>query len=306
MKPIAADRAQSTPPPVASSPVWSGSGASPAAGTPTSAALNVARLSDQLASRLIAQITAGDFEPGTRIPTEAQLAAQHGVSRSVVREAVHQLKSRGLVQSRQGSGVYVSAAPSVPLLFDPSVLESLDAVIEVMELRRVLEGEMAALAATRATRTQVAKLRRCLRAIDEATRLGRDGVAEDLAFHRAISEATGNVQFGRLLGFLEQYLREAMRVTKGNEARRDDFMRAVQHEHGVILDAIARGDAAAARRAAVGHLRNGERRLVKGGVLAQAAVDKTSPKSLNKPAPKSTSSVASTKKRLASRPARKA
>lgn len=216
----------------------------------------------------MAQIEGGDLRPGDRLPTEAQLAAEHGVSRSVVREAVHLVRSRGLVIARQGSGVYVAPeARHKPLEFDPTVLESMGAVVQVMELRRVLEGEIAALAAERATRAQVTAMRRALRAIDAATDAGRDGVAEDLAFHRSIGECTGNAQFSRMLGFLEQYLREAMRVTKGNESRRTDFMQQVRAEHRAIVDAIAAGDAVAARDAAIAHLLNGEWRLQEGGVI---------------------------------------
>ncbi len=235
---------------------------------PAFAALVPDRLSDQLAARLLAQIERGTLKPGDRLPTEAQLSSEHGVSRSVVREAVHQIKSRGLLRSRQGSGVFVAAAPvHQALAFDPRVLESIDAVLEVVELRRVLEGEMAALAAQRASRSQVTGLRRAVKAIDEAATAGRDGVDEDLAFHRAIGQATGNLQFGRMLAFLEQYLREAMRVTKGNEARRDDFLQQVHREHLAIVDAIAAGDAGLARSAAVDHLLNGEWRLQEGGVI---------------------------------------
>ena len=226
------------------------------------------RLSDRLASLLAAQLESGALAPGDRLPTEAQLAALHGVSRTVVREAVHQLKSRGLLRSRQGSGVYVAAPPlNQSLAFDPKVLESMVAVTQVVELRRVLEGEMAALAAERTSRAQVTGLKRALKGIDEATAAGHDGVAEDLAFHRAIGLATGNPQFARLLSFLEQYLVEAMRVTKGNEARREDFMQQVRAEHRAIVEAIAGRDAAAARRAAIDHLQQGEWRLQEGGVI---------------------------------------
>jgi GntR family transcriptional repressor for pyruvate dehydrogenase complex len=225
-------------------------------------------LADRLAQRLSAQIEGGSLVPGDRLPTEAQLAATHGVSRSVVREAVHRIKSRGLAVSRQGSGVFVaSPAGNRPLDFDPAVLESVEAVVHVVEARRVLEGEIAALAAERATRAQIAALRRALAAIDTASAAGRDGVAEDLAFHHAISEATGNPQFSRMIGFLEQYLREAMRITRGNEARRLDFMEAVRVEHRAIVDAIAARDARAARRAATSHLVHSQRRLEIGGVI---------------------------------------
>ncbi len=225
-------------------------------------------LADRLAVLLSQQIEAGRLGPGDRLPTEAQLASTHGVSRSVVREAVHRVKSRGLLVSRQGSGVFVAQpAGREPLQFDPEVLESVTAVVHVVEVRRALEGEMAALAAERATRTQLAAIKRALAAIDTAAAAGRDGVAEDMAFHRSIGEATGNPQFGRLLGFLEQYLRDAMHITRGNEARRLDFMEAVRKEHRVLFDAIAAHDAGAARRAALNHLVQGEKRLEQGGVI---------------------------------------
>lgn len=228
------------------------------------------RLSDRLAAHLTSQIERGSLRPGDRLPTEAQLAMSHGVSRSVVREAVHRIKARGLLVARQGSGVYVAPnAPQQPLAFDPRVLESMAAVVHVVELRRVLEGEMAALAAERATRSQISGLKRSLKVIDEATAAGQDGLDEDMAFHRAIGEATGNPQFPRLITFLEQYLREAMRVSKRNEASRADFMHQVREEHRAIVAAIDSHDVAGARRAAIEHLSNGESRLEQGGVITQ-------------------------------------
>jgi GntR family transcriptional repressor for pyruvate dehydrogenase complex len=228
-----------------------------------------ARLSDRLAALLGERIGSGALRPGDRLPTEQQLALAHGVSRTVVREAVHQLRSRELVLSRQGSGVFVApAAQHRPLAFDPAVLDSLEAVVEVVEVRRVLEGEIAALAAERASRAQIAAMRRALKAIDSAAAAGHDGVAEDLAFHRTIGEATGNPQFRLLLGFLEQYLREGMRVTRGNEARRVDFMEAVRHEHRAIVDAIAARDPVQARRRACEHMQHSEQRLIEGKVIA--------------------------------------
>jgi len=247
----------------------------PPASPPAAAAGTLVRatLADRLAALLATQIERGRLAPGDRLPTEAQLCATHGVSRSVVREAVHRVKSRGLLVARQGSGVFVAApAQHQPLEFDPQVLESVQAVVHVVEVRRVLEGEMAALAAERATRAQVAGLKRALAAIDSAVADGGDGVAEDLAFHRAIGEATGNPQFSRLLGFLEQYLRESMRITRGNEARRADFMEAVRNEHRRIVEAIAANDPPAARRAARTHLVHSAQRLERGGVIASRAV----------------------------------
>jgi GntR family transcriptional repressor for pyruvate dehydrogenase complex len=240
--------------------------------------LMASRLSDRLAVRLAEQIESGALVPGDRLPTEQQLALAHGVSRTVVREAVHQLKSRNLLLSRQGSGVFVAPTPlHQPLAFDPTVLGSVQSVVHVVEVRRVLEGEIAALAAQRATRTQVTAMRRALKAIDVAVASGQDGVDEDLAFHRAIGECTGNPQFRLLLGFLEQYLREGIRITRANEARRQPFMDAVRLEHQAIFEAIAAGDASAARKHAVMHLARGAQRLVDGGVIPSKKLIKTKP-----------------------------
>ena len=233
--------------------------------------LEAERLSDRLATRLAERIDSGAFKPGDRLPTEVQFAAAYGVSRTVVREAVHQLKSQGLVRSRQGSGVFVTAPPAHrALAFDPKLLGSMEAVVQMVELRRVIEGEMAALAAKRATRPQLAALRRALAAIDAATDAGQLGVDEDLAFHRAIAEATGNPQFLRLLAVLEDYARDAMTVVKAYESMRDDFMEQVRSEHRAILAAITTGNEAAARRAAIRHHRNGEKRLVTSGGIQAA------------------------------------
>jgi len=233
-----------------------------AAPGPDTLPLVAERLSDRLAARLGGQIDAGALRPGDRLPTEQRLAEAHGVSRTVVREAVHQLRSRGLVRSRQGSGVYVTAAPSgEAFTLDLALIDSIDDVLRVREVRRALEAETAALAAERASRAQVAALRKALRAIDRSAAEGQDGVEEDLAFHRLLAEAAGNPHFGRLLEFLEQYTKEAMRVTRRNDASRADFVEAVRIEHAAIVDAIAAGDAALARRRAVQHMRGGDRRM---------------------------------------------
>jgi GntR family transcriptional regulator, transcriptional repressor for pyruvate dehydrogenase complex len=241
---------------------------------PAAAASHLApqTLADRLAARLAMQIENGALAPGDRLPTEAQLTLDHGVSRSVVREAVHRLKSRGLLTSRQGSGVFVAqSGGGKPLEFDVALSNSAAAVVQVVEVRRALEVEMASLAAKRATRAQVSALRRALAAIDKAAAAGHDGVAEDLAFHRAIGEATGNPQFSLLLAFLEQYLTEGMRVTRGKVADRADLMEAVRKEHLNIVDAIAARDLKAARKAAAVHLLHSEKRLERAGVLPKRA-----------------------------------
>ena len=100
------------------------------------------KLSEQVARRLTAEIRSGRLAPQDKLPTEAALVEQFGVSRTVVREAISQLKSLGLVTSRQGSGMYVRAqAHFEPLSFDSDHTASRDAVIQITEVRRAIEAE---------------------------------------------------------------------------------------------------------------------------------------------------------------------
>ncbi|HWP19731.1 MAG TPA: FadR/GntR family transcriptional regulator [Burkholderiaceae bacterium] len=231
------------------------------------------RLSDRLAALLMGRIERGEWQPMDRLPTEQELAERHGVSRTVVREAVSRLKSMGWLISRQGSGVFVAPLTQArSLAFDPAVLHSLEAVVQIVEVRRALEGEVAALAAQRASDEDVARIRTALVAIDAAVARGADGVDEDLHFHRAVAAATGNPQFNRLLGFLEQYQRDAMKVTRANEAMREDFMEQVRAEHREIAEAIAARDPERARRAATKHMLLAARRIEEADASVRAAL----------------------------------
>ena len=220
------------------------------------------RLSDQLADDLRRQIEAGTVLPGQRLPTEQALAAQYAVSRTVVREAVSRLRSSGLLVARQGSGMFVAALHAArPLDFDSSVLADLGAVLDVVEVRRALESEVAALAAQRATSTQRRAIQAALATADASIASGSATVDEDLAFHQTLADAAGNPQFARLLRHLEQYLREAMAVTRRNESMKPEFITEVRQEHQAIVDAVLARDAEAARAAAARHMHQAARRL---------------------------------------------
>jgi GntR family transcriptional repressor for pyruvate dehydrogenase complex len=149
-----------------------------------------ARLSDQVAKQLAAEIQQGRLLPGDKLPTEARLVTQFEVSRTVVREAVSRLKSLGLVDSRQGSGVFVSQKLSfAPLNFEARHAASQEAVVQMVEVRRALEAEVAALAAQRRNAADIRAIAQAVQALNEAVQAGGNGVAEDVKFHRAIAEA---------------------------------------------------------------------------------------------------------------------
>jgi GntR family transcriptional repressor for pyruvate dehydrogenase complex len=238
-----------------------------------------ARLSDRVAEALAAEIQGERLAPGDRLPTETALSAQFAVSRTVVREAVSRLKSLGLVEPRQGSGVYVREAGIPPLAFDVQRAVSKEAVVQMAEVRRALEAEVAALAAQRRTRADLKRIRQSIAALDAAVSAGGDGVAQDVAFHRSIADSARNPFLLDTLHYLSRLLQGATRVTRANEARREDFARAVRDEHERIVQAIEAGDAARARQAASRHMDNAIARIEQadpafwqqeGAVLAQA------------------------------------
>ena len=221
-----------------------------------------ARLSDQVAQQLAAEIAAGRLGAGEKLPPESRLVEQFEVSRTVIREAVSRLKSLGLVDSRQGSGVYVTASPPyAPLNFDSRHTESREAVVQMAEVRRALEAEAAGLAAQRRSAADVKRLKQTVLALERAVKGGGDGVEEDLQFHQAIAAAAHNPFLIGTLDYLAQFMRGAIGVTRANEARRADFAAQVREEHAAVVSAIEAGDAAKARAAASRHLNNAIRRI---------------------------------------------
>lgn len=204
----------------------------------------------------------GKLATGVKLPTENALVEKYGVSRTVVREAFSRLKTLGLIETRQGSGAFVKAIPTpdtakLKLIPDGSV----NAVLQVVEVRRALEAESAALAAERKTTKSVQNIKQAMRALDKAVAAGGDGVSEDVAFHAAIAQAAGNPFLIDTLAYLNQFLENATRVTRANEATRQDLGDDVRDEHLAILQAIEAGDAKAARQAGTKHMLNAAKRI---------------------------------------------
>ncbi|WP_225784136.1 FadR/GntR family transcriptional regulator [Xenophilus sp. Marseille-Q4582] len=227
-------------------------------------------LADRVTGLIAADIRARVYPVNTRLPTEQAMTQQYGVSRTVVREAISRLKSEGLVETRQGSGTVVRD-PKTADAFRLAQAGPTDAenpaqgVLRILELRRGIEAEMAALAAERRTTTEMTQIQQALRAIARAEKEGRDGVEEDLAFHIAISRAAHNPHYTELLGMLTRALHDAIRLTRSNEARRIDLAAQVRAEHEAICTAIKARDAAAARTAAFMHMHNTGERIEQAG-----------------------------------------
>ncbi|MGW1615587.1 FadR/GntR family transcriptional regulator [Streptomyces sp. NPDC002285] len=219
------------------------------------------RLADQVAAILAEEIESGRLAEGDKLPTEVELVKQLGVSRTVVREAVSRLRNAGLVEPRQGRGVFVLPRRTRPLDLEAEAAATKSKVLQIVEVRRAMEGEAASLAATRATAAGLSRMRAALDAIDAAVAAGGDGVEEDLAFHRSIAESTGNAVMVSTMRYLGEVMRSGIRVTRANEARRGDFIEEVRKEHHAIFAAIGTGDPDAARAAALIHMKHAASRL---------------------------------------------
>src|SRR5215467_13255284 len=201
-------------------------------------------LAHALVERLSAEILSGQLAPGARLPTEQDLIATTGVSRTVVREAIAALRAEGLVLTRQGAGAFVAEGSRRPFRIDPADLGSLAEVLAVMELRTGIEVE----AAERASAADLREIAAAHAAIGRAIERGESAIDQDFAFHRSIAEATRNPQFPRFLEYLGRFIipRQTIRVASG-AAERLAYLRAIQKEHLAILGAIRARSVAKAR-----------------------------------------------------------
>lgn len=212
-------------------------------------------LGSRVAGKLRQKIRDEGLAPGTRLPSEQAMALHFGVSRSVVREALALLKDEGILSTRKGSGAFICQSQDAQIAKEDELTEqSVQSLLNLIEVRRGLEAETAALAAVRRTPGQLAEIEHALRRIEEAVASGVSGVEEDVRFHLSIAEATGNPYWVKFVEMFAQPTRSAVKVTRANEARRVDFSNQVRREHEKIFDAIAAGDPDLARAAATEHM----------------------------------------------------
>lgn len=214
-------------------------------------------LTRELIERIGADIASGKLAPGQRLPTEQEMIAATGVSRTVVREAVAALRAEGLVTTRQGVGAFVSANARRPFRIDFEELSSLKEVVQVVELRTGLEIEAAGLAAERAGAEDRRKIAAAYDAIDAAIARDEAAVEEDFAFHCSIAAATGNPQFLRFLQYLGRFIipRQTVQI-----ADRKAYLDKIQVEHRDIVAAIKARGVTQARAAMRRHLLNSLKR----------------------------------------------
>ncbi|MEV8524962.1 FadR/GntR family transcriptional regulator [Streptomyces sp. NPDC052000] len=220
-------------------------------------------LTDRAIERIRELIRTGALPPGSKLPPEPELAAQLGLSRNLAREAVKALAVARVLEVRRGDGTYVtSLEPS--LLFEGlgGAVELLQtdsaALLDLMEVRRLLEPAATGLAATRITDDQLAEVKHHLDAMREARADVEQLNAHDAAFHRTVVAATGN---DSLLTLLEGISGRTLRARIWRGLVDDEAGGRTLAEHEAIFLALSTRDAALSQAAALLHVTNTQRWL---------------------------------------------
>ncbi|PLW68590.1 FadR/GntR family transcriptional regulator [Pseudohalioglobus lutimaris] len=214
-------------------------------------AVKTRRLYLQVAEQLVAVIQSGSIGAGERLPAERDLAERFGVSRPTIREAMIALEIAGLVEIRSGSGVYVvdNSAPFTPVAADQG-----PGPFEILEARRLFEGEACALAAERITNEQIASLKSLLAEMEQENRQHGAQEKADQQFHCLIAEAAGNSAISATVNWLWQLRNESEISQRFHQRVREEGIKPIIEDHRRILQALEERDPASSRRAMAAHL----------------------------------------------------
>jgi DNA-binding FadR family transcriptional regulator len=221
-------------------------------------------LAHDLVAKLSQSILLGQMLPGDKLPSENTIVREHGVSRTVVREAISKLQASGLVETRHGIGTFViERAPEQGLRLN---VDTALGVRSILELRMGLETQAAALAASRRTDHQLMQMREALDDYQSLLANNDSCVEADKRFHLLIAEATGNVCFTDIMQHLGSAMIPRTRVNAAERGAADlsKLGQLANLEHEAILNAIKRQDPDAARAAMWLHLTNSRDRFSAG------------------------------------------
>ena len=208
------------------------------------------RAYEEIVRQLQSLITQGRLKAGDRLMTERELAQQFGVSRVTVRQALSVLQAMGLVESRIGNGTFArTRVPTVTVL--ASMLNPpRSTLLDQLEFRRMIEPEVARLAADRASAAHLKEMARFIELQREKQKEGRPFVEEDSAFHLAIARSSGNDLLLRMMESIHELLRDSREQSlRTNDARERSLA-----GHLRIIDAVRRHDPKAAHRAMLRHV----------------------------------------------------
>jgi GntR family transcriptional repressor for pyruvate dehydrogenase complex len=221
------------------------------------------KVSQIISRELLHLIETGKFPPGSKLPTEMELAAHFGVSRVPIREALSVLRAAGVISSRQGGGSYVEEVTNSALL-QRIRIENADVedIKHLFEMRKILEPEAAYLAALRRTPEQLERMKQVLKRLEnESIEEGKSGMEADIEFHRSIILATHNPIMIQMLENLSSLYEKALKVTLQPNVGLKQKREAVYKEHQDILLAIEAEEPELAKVQCIIHLKNAEKKV---------------------------------------------
>jgi GntR family uxuAB operon transcriptional repressor len=235
-------------------------------------AVEAKRLYRQIADQIAGLIAKGEFTDGSRLPAERELASQLGVSRASVREAIISLEIAGLVEVRVGTGIFVKARTTPATAQDGG-----PGPFDLLNARKLVEGEIAARAAKHATAADVDALRACLERMDANVDNFAIREEADRDFHFRIAKATGNGSLELVVeGMWEQRAELWGRLQKHFHTR--ELAQATVRDHAAIVKAIAAHDADGARSAMHRHMARVVKEFQRGLDDAARADEQTAPR----------------------------
>ena len=211
------------------------------------------RLYEQIVEQIEQHVLTGTLKPGDKLPSEREFSEQFNVSRTVVREAVRALREKGLVDIQPGRGTFITDGTSEAMRNSLGLVFQVgqdQAQTDLVQVRAILEPEIAALAADHATADDIAELQSAIEAMDTLLDDADKFIEADQAFHLALARATHNTLIPVLLDPIVDLLFEQRKLIFLNTggAKRG------QYHHKRILETVRQGDAAAAREAMRAHM----------------------------------------------------
>jgi len=210
------------------------------------------RIYEEIVIKVKEMIEQGRLKSGDQLPGERELSEVFHVSRSSLREALRSLESKGYLESRQGDGTYIASNP-VESLVSPLasvIFSEKDSQMELFEMRRLIEPQLAYLAAERATEEEIARMEEALALQEQAIAKGETGTETDKAFHYLMAKATNNKVLLRLTDYMRDLLAESRDKYLQVEGRPEKSIA----RHRQVLDAIKAGDGELAAQVMLDHV----------------------------------------------------
>lgn len=221
-------------------------------------------LSDSVYHSLFSRISNGEYQVNQKLPPEAVLSQEFGVSRPVLRAALERLREDGLIHSRQGAGSYVRAPVTTQVGFSP--VETLADIQRCYEFRLTIETQAAALAADRRDEVALDGIAGALDLMRAATGSHQHREDADFAFHLAIAQASNNQYFEATFRALREHINVGMRL-HGMSLMAGGGLEEALAEHSGLFEAISTGDRVLASNLMRQHLEHSRDRLFGGGLL---------------------------------------